>query len=86
MDQASSVDLDDDSYHLRVARLAYHYWERRGRPEGSPEIDWLQAEAVVRHAEALDEPPTVLPHGPGGAPTPGLAGPMRQEEKARRRP
>jgi len=23
-------------------KLAYQYWERRGRPLGSPEIDWLR--------------------------------------------
>ena len=25
-------------------RLAYENWERRGRPFGSPEVDWLAAE------------------------------------------
>ena len=27
-----------------IARLAYNYWEARGRPLGSPEEDWLRAE------------------------------------------
>lgn len=27
-----------------IARLAYNYWEARGRPHGSPEEDWLRAE------------------------------------------
>lgn len=31
--------------HERLARLAYFYWQDRGCPEGSPEEDWLRAEA-----------------------------------------
>jgi Protein of unknown function (DUF2934) len=27
-----------------IARLAEKYWMERGRPEGSPELDWLRAE------------------------------------------
>jgi hypothetical protein len=27
-----------------IARLAYSLWEARGRQDGSPEEDWLQAE------------------------------------------
>jgi hypothetical protein len=30
--------------HDSIARLAYAIWEKRGRPFGSPEEDWLQAE------------------------------------------
>jgi hypothetical protein len=30
-----------------VARLAYSYWQARGYPEGSPEEDWLRAEAEL---------------------------------------
>jgi hypothetical protein len=30
-----------------VAKLAYQYWEDRGRPFGSPEVDWYQAERAV---------------------------------------
>jgi hypothetical protein len=29
----------------QIARLAYSYWQARGCPEGSPEEDWLRAEA-----------------------------------------
>jgi hypothetical protein len=28
----------------KISQLAYLLWEKRGCPEGSPEIDWLQAE------------------------------------------
>lgn len=30
-----------------VAKLAYKLWEERGRPFGSPEVDWLAAERAV---------------------------------------
>ena len=30
--------------HDAIARLAYSYWDARGRQGGSPEQDWLQAE------------------------------------------
>jgi hypothetical protein len=33
-----------------IAQRAYLHWEERGRPGGSPEIDWLWAEQ-----ELLDE-------------------------------
>ena len=32
---------------IDVARLAYQLWESRGRPAGSPEIDWVQAEQIL---------------------------------------
>lgn len=30
--------------HEQIAQLAEKYWAERGRPEGSPEEDWLRAE------------------------------------------
>lgn len=33
--------------HELTEKLAYKYWERRGRPLGSPEIDWFQAERAL---------------------------------------
>jgi Protein of unknown function (DUF2934) len=33
--------------HEEVARLAYSYWQDRRRAEGSPEEDWLRAEAEL---------------------------------------
>ena len=35
-------NLDD-----QTRKLAYEYWERRGRPFGSPEIDWYAAEKAL---------------------------------------
>jgi hypothetical protein len=34
--------------HEEIARLAYSYWEARGRKEGSPQEDWFRAERVLR--------------------------------------
>jgi hypothetical protein len=33
--------------HEFVAKLAYSLWEQRGRPFGSPEVDWFRAEKVL---------------------------------------
>jgi hypothetical protein len=41
----------------QLAELAYRCWEDRGRPEGSPEVDWYHAIAVLGRPDgrALDE-------------------------------
>lgn len=39
---SSAVDL-----HAEIERLAYIYWEQRGRQHGSPMEDWLRAEREV---------------------------------------
>ena len=38
--------------------LAYQLWEGRGRPLGSPEIDWYAAESAlgVRHSQEQFSP------------------------------
>jgi hypothetical protein len=41
--------------HEDVAKLAYRFWEDRGRPMGSPEVDWYRAEREV------ETPPEVIP-------------------------
>jgi hypothetical protein len=35
----------------QVAILAYRLWQERGCPEGSPEVDWLQAEQELQQTE-----------------------------------
>ena len=35
-----------------IARLAYFYWEERGRPNDSPDEDWFRAEAELRNQRA----------------------------------
>jgi hypothetical protein len=34
-----------------IADLAHHYWEERGRPLGSPEVDWHRAVEEVNNRE-----------------------------------
>lgn len=31
-------------YNAKIEKLAYRFWEERGRPSGSPEEDWFKAE------------------------------------------
>jgi hypothetical protein len=50
MPQSFHTPLEDARYQL-IAERAYDYWKQRGRPIGSPEIDWLRAEREIdRHA------------------------------------
>jgi hypothetical protein len=41
---AATVAAPVENRQDAVARLAYAYWEARGRQGGSPEADWLRAE------------------------------------------
>jgi hypothetical protein len=36
--------LRSDSIHAQIAIRAYQRWVNRGRPFGSPEVDWVNAE------------------------------------------
>jgi hypothetical protein len=51
MDEQKLLELIPDflgeDRHEFVAKLAYQYWEQRGRPFGSPEVDWFRAEQTV---------------------------------------
>jgi Protein of unknown function (DUF2934) len=42
---------DSEVHHKNVERVAYRLWEERGRPDGSPEEDWLRAELEVQAIE-----------------------------------
>jgi hypothetical protein len=42
------IDFYGEDRHELVQKLAFQHWEKRGRPLGSPEIDWFAAEAAVR--------------------------------------
>lgn len=44
----------DESRYEAIAKLAYLLWESRGRPAGSAERDWLEAEATLDAGEALN--------------------------------
>lgn len=38
--------------HEVIKKLAYEYWEERGRPIGSQEVDWYKAEQRVRSSDS----------------------------------
>jgi hypothetical protein len=40
-------DFLGEDRHEFVAKLAYKLWEERGRPFGSPEVDWFAAERAA---------------------------------------
>ena len=37
-----------NGYDAEIEKLAYRFWEERGRPFGSPEEDWFKAEREFR--------------------------------------
>jgi Protein of unknown function (DUF2934) len=41
--------------YKEIARLAYELWERRGRPLGSPEVDWYAAERALGARDSREE-------------------------------
>ena len=41
------VNLCAGDLRQLTEKLAYEYWQRRGCPLGSPEIDWAAAEKTV---------------------------------------
>jgi len=41
--------------HELTEKLAYEYWEHRGRPLGSPEIDWFAAERLLASTSGHSE-------------------------------
>ena len=47
---------DNDSDRKEIERLAYAFWQERGCPLGSPEVDWLRAEKEMREVEAAAAP------------------------------
>jgi hypothetical protein len=42
------TDFYGEDRHELVQKVAYQYWEKRGSPLWSPEIDWFAAEKTVR--------------------------------------
>jgi hypothetical protein len=32
----------------QIRSLAYSHWEKRGKPLGTPEVDWFQAETELK--------------------------------------
>jgi hypothetical protein len=50
-----------------IAELAYQLWSARGRPHGSEEEDWLEAERQLAAAAEPDQPETGRDGAPDGA-------------------
>ncbi len=53
---------DDDKLQDSIEVRAYHLWQQRGRPWGTPELDWFEAESELhsappQEAAAADESP-----------------------------
>jgi hypothetical protein len=47
-----------------IARLAYQIWEKRGRPIGSGEVDWYEAERQLQtRSGEMPHPPDGLARG-----------------------
>ena len=41
------ADFPYENRYEFVTKLAYKLWEQRGRPLGSPDVDWFAAEQAV---------------------------------------
>ena len=59
-----TTDFLGENRHEFVAKLAYKLWEERGRPFGSPEIDWLAAERAVYSSLVASDLVTPSPNAP----------------------
>ena len=44
------------SQRARIAARAFELWERRGKPQGSPEIDWAAAEKEILGTDDPTQP------------------------------
>ncbi len=53
--------LDGRNAHEATARLAYDFWVERGRPFGSPEVDWFAAEKAISSQHGSGEASFYLP-------------------------
>ena len=54
------IDFIPDQEHEVTEILAYQLWEKRGRPFGSPEIDWFEAKYQLATGLAQDSVVTCL--------------------------
>ena len=52
--QTAPIQTNDPIDFTSISALAHKLWEERGRPEGSPEVDWFEAERQLlgRSADA----------------------------------
>jgi hypothetical protein len=49
-------ELLEGDEHEVISKLAYHLWEKRGRPFGSPEVDWFTAEKTLASSPSMELP------------------------------
>jgi Protein of unknown function (DUF2934) len=59
-----TTDFLGEDRHEFVAKLAYKLWEERGRPFGSPEVDWFAAERAVYSSLVASGLVTPSPNAP----------------------
>jgi len=59
-----TTDFLGEDRHEFVAKLAYKLWEQRGRPFGSPEVDWFAAERAVYSSLVASGLVTPSPNSP----------------------
>ncbi len=59
-----TTDFLGEDRHEFVAKLAYKLWEQRGRPFGSPDVDWFAAEKAVYASLAASGMITSSPNDP----------------------
>ncbi|MDB6085742.1 MAG: hypothetical protein JWN43_3623 [Gammaproteobacteria bacterium] len=52
------------SHEQRVSDLAYRLWQARGCPEGSPEVDWAEAERQIANQADSSQVPADDIDGP----------------------
>jgi hypothetical protein len=48
VDQNRTATVETSANTNQIAPVAYEYWQRRGCPIGSPELDWLKAEEDLK--------------------------------------
>lgn len=69
-DKQQPIELTPDFlYESRrefVEKLAYKLWTERGRPLGSPEVDWFAAERAVYESLVASGKIAPTPGGPHG--------------------
>lgn len=46
--QMPDIDATEQALQENIRQVAYSLWEMRGRPEGTAEEDWREAEQQVR--------------------------------------
>ena len=48
--------------HDELRQAAYRFWQERGCPHGSPEVDWQRAEEELGSGPAEPEAAPQVPH------------------------